>query len=140
MMSSPSPSPSILISYRPKLAIITLNCPQKLNALSGEAYYALARAMNEVASRSDIYITVLTGTGRFFSAGADVTFGSQKADTSSIDERQVWLKSFVANNLYITHAFYVRSSSSSHPYSIPQPFFAFAFPSSKPRNMKHPTP
>jgi peroxisomal 3,2-trans-enoyl-CoA isomerase len=109
--------PEILISYRPKLAIITLNCPQKLNALSGEAYYALARAMNEVASRDDIYITVLTGKGRFFSAGADVTFGSQK-DTSSIDERQIWLKSFVANNLFITRAFYVRCCPFSSPYPL----------------------
>jgi peroxisomal 3,2-trans-enoyl-CoA isomerase len=93
--------PEILISYRPKLAIITLNCPQKLNALSGD----------------DIYITVLTGKGRFFSAGADVTFGSQK-DTSSIDERQIWLKSFVANNLFITRAFYVRCCPFSSPYPL----------------------
>jgi peroxisomal 3,2-trans-enoyl-CoA isomerase len=38
-------------------------------------------------------------------SGADVSFGST-ADTSSLDERQTWLKSFVANNLFITHAFY----------------------------------
>lgn len=38
-------------------------------------------------------------------SGADVSFGSTK-DTGAIDERQQWLKSFVANNLHITHAFY----------------------------------
>jgi peroxisomal 3,2-trans-enoyl-CoA isomerase len=39
------------------------------------------------------------------SSGADVSFGGTK-DPTAIDERQTWLKSFVANNLHITHAFY----------------------------------
>jgi len=95
----------ILLTYINKTAIITLNVPKKLNALDADTYYLLARAMNEVAARSDIYITILTGRGRFFSAGADVTFGST-TDSSAIDERHQYLKSFVSNNLHITHAFY----------------------------------
>jgi peroxisomal 3,2-trans-enoyl-CoA isomerase len=59
---------AITISYRGKIAIITLNVPKKLNALGGEAYYKLARAMHEVASHDEVFITVLTGKGRFFSA------------------------------------------------------------------------
>jgi enoyl-CoA hydratase/carnithine racemase len=58
----------ILVEYRGKLAIITLNVPKKLNALGGEAYYKLARAMYEVAEHDEVFITVLTGKGRFFSA------------------------------------------------------------------------
>jgi len=95
----------ILTTYTGKTAIITLNVPKKLNALDAYTYYLLARAMNEVAARDDIYITILTGRGRFFSAGADVTFGST-TDSSAIDERHQYLKSFVSNNLHITHAFY----------------------------------
>ncbi|KAI4649624.1 hypothetical protein J4E93_003944 [Alternaria ventricosa] len=101
-MSSSDP---IITTYSGKTAIITLNVPKKLNALDSDTYYLLARAMNEVATRSDIYITILTGRGRFFSAGADVTFGST-TDSSAIDERHQYLKSFVSNNLHITHAFY----------------------------------
>ncbi|KAH9883006.1 hypothetical protein J1614_000372 [Plenodomus biglobosus] len=97
--------PGIVIEYKGKIAIITLNVPKKLNALDGALYYQLARAMHEVAERTDIYITVLTGKGRYFSAGADVTFGSQ-TDPTAADARQMWLKSFVSNNLHITHAFY----------------------------------
>ncbi|KAI4641323.1 uncharacterized protein J4E79_011715 [Alternaria viburni] len=100
-----SPDSPILLTYTNKTAIITLNVPKKLNALDADTYYLLARAMNEVAARSDIYITILTGRGRFFSAGADVTFGST-TDNSAIDERHQYLKSFVSNNLHITHAFY----------------------------------
>lgn len=58
----------ILVEYKGKIAIVTLNVPKKLNALDGNLYYQLARAMHEVAAREDIYITVLTGKGRYFSA------------------------------------------------------------------------
>ncbi|EMD59404.1 hypothetical protein GGP41_009265 [Bipolaris sorokiniana] len=101
-MASESP---IQIEYRGKTAIITLNAPKKLNALGANDYYQLASAMNEVAGRDDICITILTGKGRFFSAGADVSFGSQ-TDDSALDEQHMYLRSFVANNLFITHAFY----------------------------------
>jgi|TARA_R110002003_G_scaffold1499_1_gene23172 peroxisomal 3,2-trans-enoyl-CoA isomerase len=58
----------ILVEYKGKIAIITLNVPKKLNALDGENYYKLARAMHEVATHDEVFITVLTGKGRFFSA------------------------------------------------------------------------
>ncbi|KAH8726031.1 ClpP/crotonase-like domain-containing protein [Phaeosphaeriaceae sp. PMI808] len=95
----------ILIEYKGKVAIITLNVPKKLNALNGDLYYKLARAMHEVASHDEVFITILAGKGRYFSAGADVSFTST-TDPTSLDARQTWLKSFVANNLHITHAFY----------------------------------
>lgn len=63
-----SSTDAIQVEYRDKLAIITLNVPSKLNALSGENYYKLARALLEVAEHEEVYITVLTGNGRFFSA------------------------------------------------------------------------
>jgi peroxisomal 3,2-trans-enoyl-CoA isomerase len=66
-MSSSQEEP-ILIDYRGRIAIITLNVPKKLNALSGENYYKLARALLEVAEHDEVFITVLTGKGRFFSA------------------------------------------------------------------------
>lgn len=39
-------------------------------------------------------------------SGADVTFGAAQKSSTDIDERQMWLKNFVSNNLHITHAFY----------------------------------
>ena len=59
---------SDLTGLQGKVAIITLNQPKKLNALNQDLYFALAKAMHEVAARDDIYITVLTGKGRYFSA------------------------------------------------------------------------
>ncbi|KAF2688449.1 ClpP/crotonase [Lentithecium fluviatile CBS 122367] len=95
----------ILVEYKGKAAIITINQPKKLNALNQDGYYALTTALHEVAARDDIYITVLTGKGRFFSAGADVSIGSSTSPDDS-DARRHWLKNFVSNNLHITHAFY----------------------------------
>ncbi|CAA9963529.1 peroxisomal-enoyl-isomerase protein [Pyrenophora teres f. maculata] len=114
-MSSPS---AITTTYSPATATatITLDIPRKLNALTARHYHQLASAMHEVAARDDIYITVLTGKGRFFSAGADVGAiggegdgqgkGKEDTDAKEADERVKWLKGFVAGNLHITHAFY----------------------------------
>lgn len=39
-------------------------------------------------------------------SGADVSIGSTSAPKDATSARETWLKSFVANNLHITHAFY----------------------------------
>lgn len=58
----------ITLTYEGRIAIIQLNRPKKLNALDGDLYYELGNKMREVAERDDIFITVLTGSGRYFSA------------------------------------------------------------------------
>ena len=68
---SASPEDSITLTTRGKIAIITLNVEKKLNALNQELYYRLSCLMREIAARDDIYITVLTGKGRYFSAYTD---------------------------------------------------------------------
>lgn len=59
---------AITLEVRGHFALITLNKPDKLNALTTEDYFLLADHMRSVATREDVYITVLTGKGRFFSA------------------------------------------------------------------------
>ena len=58
----------ITLATRGKIAIITLNAEEKLNALTRELYYRLSCLMREAAARKDTCITVLTGKGRYFSA------------------------------------------------------------------------
>lgn len=58
----------ITLTYKDRVAIITLNIPKKLNALTGDHYYLLGERLREVDKRDDITITVLAGNGRFFSA------------------------------------------------------------------------
>ena len=58
----------ILVEYKGNVAIITLNLPNKLNALNQDLYYKLATSLEEIAARDEVTVTVLTGKGRFFSA------------------------------------------------------------------------
>ncbi|GAB1191977.1 hypothetical protein APSETT444_001161 [Aspergillus pseudonomiae] len=63
-----SANQAIPVEYKDKIAIITLNKPQKLNALNHDDYYHLATVMREIARKDEILATLLIGTGRFFSA------------------------------------------------------------------------
>ncbi|MCJ1234759.1 hypothetical protein MMC14_002722 [Varicellaria rhodocarpa] len=88
---------SITLTTRGKIAIITLNLEKKLNALTVDHYYRISCLMREAAAREDIYITLLT----------DVTLPRSTPDlTNTPDIRRHWLRSFVVNNLEITHAFH----------------------------------
>lgn len=53
---------------RGNIAIITLNNEKKLNAMNQDNYYTLSKYLREIADRPDVYITVIAGKGRFFSA------------------------------------------------------------------------
>ncbi len=65
-----TPEEAVTLETRGKMAIITLCMEKKLNAMTQDLYYRLAMLMREIAARDDIYITILTGKGRFFSAYA----------------------------------------------------------------------
>lgn len=58
----------VAVTYLDRVAVITLNRPEKLNAMTADLYYALGERLREIDQREDIFVTVLTGTGRFFSA------------------------------------------------------------------------
>jgi len=94
---------SVKLEYKGRIAVITIDNDKKLNALNIDGYYQLAAYMNEIAKHEEVFITVLTGKGRYFSAGADV---ATTGDQPEGDIQRHWIKHFVANNLYVTHAFY----------------------------------
>jgi 2-(1,2-epoxy-1,2-dihydrophenyl)acetyl-CoA isomerase len=59
------------------LVTITLDRPEKKNALDAECWLALDRALAEIAADPNDRALILTGAGGNFSAGADLT-GGQK--------------------------------------------------------------
>ncbi|CAI7653364.1 unnamed protein product [Penicillium glandicola] len=99
----------ITVTYQDRVAIVTLNRPDKLNALNSDLYYLLGERLREIDSRKDIFITVLTGKGRFFSAGADVTSTRPGSGDLSTNARRELVKGFVANNVDVTRTFYNHS-------------------------------
>ncbi len=66
-------SDSVLYETRGPAAWITLNRPEKLNALNGAVVDGLFAAMRSALADDDIKVVVLTGAGRAFSAGYDIS-------------------------------------------------------------------
>lgn len=62
----------IIISYREAIAIISLNRPAALNALSPLMIQELKHILQQIAQRTDIKVVILKGEGRAFSAGVDL--------------------------------------------------------------------
>src|SRR5574341_216353 len=55
------------------IAVVTLNRPERLNAVSPQLSADLRAALDEVAADEQIRAVILTGEGRGFCSGADVT-------------------------------------------------------------------
>jgi enoyl-CoA hydratase/carnithine racemase len=53
------------------IATITLNNPEKLNAMTGQMLASFSRAVERVRQDDDVRVLVLTGAGRGFCTGAD---------------------------------------------------------------------
>ncbi|KAK3719626.1 dodecenoyl-CoA isomerase [Vermiconidia calcicola] len=102
--------PVVTLEYRKNerghIAVITLNNEKKLNAMTQDNYYTLSQHLREIADKPDVYITVLTGKGKFFSAGADVTVARSAPGSGDEDFYRQSLRNFVSGNMNTTQAFY----------------------------------
>lgn len=63
---------NLLLEKREGIARITLNRPEKLNALSTELLAELRAALDDIEADHDIRAVILTGAGRAFSSGFDI--------------------------------------------------------------------
>jgi enoyl-CoA hydratase len=64
---------NILVERVDKVAILTMNRPEKLNALSYELAVELDEELGKIENNDDIHVVILTGAGpRAFSAGGDI--------------------------------------------------------------------
>lgn len=63
---------TILTEQLDSTFILTLNRPDKLNALSNELRQEVVDALSEVANNSDIRAVIITGGAKVFAAGADL--------------------------------------------------------------------
>src|SRR5207247_5749322 len=62
----------LLEELKDKVAVLTLNRPDRLNALSPPMLDALLEALPRLADDPEVGVVVLTGAGRGFCAGGDV--------------------------------------------------------------------
>ena len=76
----------IIYEVADQIATITLNRPAQLNAFTGRMMYELIAAFDEVDADDDVRAVIVTGAGRGFCAGADLSAGGDtfKAGGSDI--------------------------------------------------------
>jgi len=73
----------VLVTRDAPIAIITLNRPNELNALSESLILEIVKVFRRLAKDDEIRAVVLTGKGRAFSAGIDLKEAGQKGLSNS---------------------------------------------------------
>ncbi|HZI42043.1 MAG TPA: enoyl-CoA hydratase-related protein, partial [Gemmatimonadaceae bacterium] len=80
------PYQHLTLSVQDRIATVTVNRPDKLNALNAATIGELGEAIDEAQQRDDIAAVILTGAGRAFVAGADI---SELAGKSALEGRRL---------------------------------------------------
>jgi enoyl-CoA hydratase len=89
------PYTNLSFDVRDRIATITINRPEKLNALNDATIAELSQAIDEVNSRKDVGGAIVTGSGaKAFVAGADI---SELATQGSLDGR---LRAMVGQRIF----------------------------------------
>ena len=63
----------VLVDHpRPRIALVTLNRPERMNAMAFDVMVPLADALRDVNNDNDVRAVVITGAGHGFCSGADM--------------------------------------------------------------------
>ena len=68
----------LLLERRGHVTVVTLNRPEKLNALNQRLREEIAQCLHELEADDSVRAVVVTGAGRGFCAGADLTSGERR--------------------------------------------------------------
>src|SRR2546425_3332231 len=86
---------TILVERRDRVAIITINRPEKRNALNIQTRAEGAAALDELRADDSVRVVVITGAGdKAFIAGADI---AEFAERTAIVQREVMLERSLFN-------------------------------------------
>ena len=93
------------------LMILTLNRPEKLNAYTGQMGAEITDAFERADRDDDIRAIIVTGAGRAFCAGADVSGGAKSFDTSGSHGAGVFASSSTRSGRFVEAIFNCRKPS-----------------------------
>lgn len=82
---------NILLDIDERIATITLNRPDALNATTDELYSELSAVIRSIASNRDVGCVILTGAGRGFCAGADLKARKDDMTPLARRDRHRWI-------------------------------------------------
>jgi len=71
----------------PGLTTITLNRPEKLNAINVTVHQELQQVCRELQDDYDTRVVIVTGAGRAFSSGAEITSRQEGRPANDLDRR-----------------------------------------------------
>jgi enoyl-CoA hydratase/carnithine racemase len=74
----------VLYSVADHIATITLNRPERMNTISGPMLAQLTERLLEADADKEVRCVILTGTGRAFCAGLDLTEATRPRDSGGI--------------------------------------------------------
>ena len=77
---------TILYDVDEGIATITLNRPDKLNAFTGQMMADMIKAFDLTDADDDVRVVIVTGAGRGFCAGADLSAGGSTFDRTGPQE------------------------------------------------------
>ena len=104
-------APAVLTRLEDRVAVITLNRPEALNAWNGDLCRGLDAALDWARTDDDVGAVVLTGAGRAYCAGADLSDGGDTFGDRS-NERAADLDDTAAR------------TPSMLPWDVPKPVIA----------------
>ena len=67
---------TITVDKQDRIAVVTLNRPDKLNAINLQMKQDILQTLTEMEADDEIRVVIITGAGRAFSSGADMGGGS----------------------------------------------------------------
>ncbi len=114
---------TVLYDKRPqdRIAIITMNHPDKLNALSVQLRSDILSALETAEADTEVRAVVLHGAGRAFSAGADMGGGGRGGAAATPEEHLLgWIDSVEDSirHMHRRHAMHKPVVAAVHGYAL----------------------
>lgn len=81
----------ILEEARPGVSVLRFNRPEKLNALDEDTIAEFTRALQAVEASTDTRVLILTGAGRGFCAGFDLSLVDSTPGVEAMGETAAWM-------------------------------------------------
>ena len=82
--------PTVLYEKKGRVAYITLNRPDRLNAINDEMPPEIERAVQRADSDPNVHVMILEGAGKAFCSGYDLSEYGEQNSTSSVIQDMPW--------------------------------------------------
>lgn len=93
---------TIIFEKEDNVCIITLNRPERLNAMNGKMFEEIKDALDRINADDEIRAVIITGAGKAFSSGGDFAFDSSQAGKKiDLSQKELVLKLINVNKPFI---------------------------------------